>query len=208
MKRLLATGTVVAGRVVLDDVEFIDGTQLERIQALDAFEQGRVAVLIGTDVAARGLDIDQLPMVINYEIPRVPEDYVHRIVRTAPASASGTAISLVFPEEETYLTEIEKPIKCEIKRAAAIVPQKTTSIERALRDKYRERSDTAPSAHPMNPPALPPTTSRQNALPPPINQKAKLQRYWYAVKANEPLIRFVVVAGYCGLPGLFLLLFQ
>ena len=76
-----------------------DKSQLERIQALDAFKQGKVTVLIGTDVAARGLDIDQLPMVINYEIPSAPEDYVHRIGRTGRAGASGTAISLVSPEE-------------------------------------------------------------------------------------------------------------
>ncbi len=92
-----------------------DKSQLERMQALDAFKQGKVAVLIATDVAARGLDIDSLPMVINYEIPHAAEDYVHRIGRTGRAGASGTAISLVSPEEEKYLVEIEKLIKTEIK---------------------------------------------------------------------------------------------
>lgn len=99
-----------------------DKTQLERIQALDAFKQGTVTVLIGTDVAARGLDIDQLPMVINYEIPHAPEDYIHRIGRTGRAGASGKAISLVSPEEEKYLKEIEKLIKTEIPKETAVVP--------------------------------------------------------------------------------------
>ena len=70
--------------------------------------------LIATDVAARGLDIDQLPMVINYEIPSAPEDYVHRIGRTGRAGALGEAISLVAPDEEKYFAEIEKLIKREI----------------------------------------------------------------------------------------------
>jgi len=93
-----------------------DKSQLERMQALDAFKQGKIAVLIATDVAARGLDIDSLPMVINYEIPHAAEDYVHRIGRTGRAGASGTAISLVSPEEEKYLIEIEKLIKTEINK--------------------------------------------------------------------------------------------
>jgi superfamily II DNA/RNA helicase len=98
-----------------------DKTQSERIQALDAFKQGKVTTLVATDVAARGLDIDSLPMVINYEIPHAPEDYVHRIGRTGRAGASGIAISLVSPEEEKYLLEIEKLIKKEIKRE--VLPQ-------------------------------------------------------------------------------------
>jgi len=108
-----------------------DKSQLERIQALDAFKSGKVAVLIGTDVAARGLDIDQLPMVINYEIPSAPEDYVHRIGRTGRAGASGIAISLVSPEEEKYLKEIEKLIKHEIQRETADVPRQAARPERA-----------------------------------------------------------------------------
>lgn len=91
-----------------------DKSQAERIQALEAFKQGKVSALVATDVAARGLDIDQLPMVINYEIPSAPEDYVHRIGRTGRAGALGEAISLVSPDEEKYLAEIEKLIKREI----------------------------------------------------------------------------------------------
>lgn len=117
-----------------------DKSQLERIQALDAFKQGKVTVLIGTDVAARGLDIDQLPMVINYEIPSAPEDYVHRIGRTGRAGASGAAISLVSPEEEKYLKEIEKLIKHEIQKENAIVPQQAVRAERPPRSEHHERS--------------------------------------------------------------------
>ncbi|MBK9160327.1 MAG: DEAD/DEAH box helicase [Nitrosomonadales bacterium] len=117
-----------------------DKSQLERMQALDAFKEGRVAVLIATDVAARGLDIDHLPMVINYEIPHAPEDYVHRIGRTGRAGASGTAISLVSPEEEKYLKEIEKLIKTDIRKEAANIPAHDYAPKphRAPRSEHRE----------------------------------------------------------------------
>jgi superfamily II DNA/RNA helicase len=128
-----------------------DKSQLERIQALDAFKQGRVTVLIGTDVAARGLDIDQLPMVINYEIPSAPEDYVHRIGRTGRAGASGIAISLVSPEEDRYLKEIEKLIKHEIRKENAVVPQQATRPSRAPHREHPERSYTPHPAAPRKP---------------------------------------------------------
>jgi ATP-dependent RNA helicase RhlE len=118
-----------------------DKTQLERIKALDAFKNGTVTVLIGTDVAARGLDIDQLPMVINYEIPSAPEDYVHRIGRTGRAGASGKAISLVSPEEEKYLIEIEKLIKKEIEKETAVVPH-AAKASRAPRGEHHEPRHT------------------------------------------------------------------
>lgn len=107
-----------------------DKSQQERIQALDAFKQGKITTLVATDVAARGLDIDQLPMVINYEIPHVPEDYVHRIGRTGRAGALGVAISLVAPEEEKLLKEIEKLIKREIPQEQAPRPQRRMRSER------------------------------------------------------------------------------
>ena len=88
-----------------------DKTQDERIKALEAFKNGSVRILVATDVAARGLDIDQLPTVVNYELPFVAEDYVHRIGRTGRAGASGTAISFVAPDDGKLLLEIEKLIK-------------------------------------------------------------------------------------------------
>ncbi len=100
-----------------------DKTQQERIKALDAFKAGTATVLVATDVAARGLDIDQLPMVINYEIPSAPEDYVHRIGRTGRAGALGVAISFVSPEEDKYLLEIEKLIKRQISKEIIAIDQ-------------------------------------------------------------------------------------
>jgi len=88
-----------------------DKTQEERIKALEAFKNGDVRILVATDVAARGLDIDQLPTVVNYELPFVAEDYIHRIGRTGRAGASGTAISFVAPDDGKLLVEIEKLIK-------------------------------------------------------------------------------------------------
>lgn len=117
-----------------------DKSQLERMQALDAFKQGKVAVLIATDVAARGLDIDHLPMVINYEIPHAAEDYVHRIGRTGRAGASGTAISLVSPEEEKYLVEIEKLIKTQINKEKADLPRHPARPQREVRPERHEPS--------------------------------------------------------------------
>ena len=96
-----------------------DKSQKERIVALDAFKDGTTKVLVATDVAARGLDISDLPMVINYEIPNAAEDYVHRIGRTGRAGAKGVAISLVCEEEEKYFDEIEKLIKKKIERQKA-----------------------------------------------------------------------------------------
>lgn len=88
-----------------------DKSQLDRIKALDAFKAGETHALIATDVAARGLDVDDLPYVINYELPHTPEDYVHRIGRTGRAGKQGNAISLVSAHEVGYLVDIEKLIK-------------------------------------------------------------------------------------------------
>ena len=83
-------------------------SQTARTKALAGFKKGEVRVLVATDIAARGLDIPLLPHVINFELPNVPEDYVHRIGRTGRAGASGEAISLVSQEENAYLKDIEK----------------------------------------------------------------------------------------------------
>ena len=87
-----------------------DKTQQERIKALDAFKAGSIRVLVATDVAARGIDIEALPFVVNYDLPHNAEDYVHRIGRTGRAGASGEAISLVSEVETRYLKDIEKLI--------------------------------------------------------------------------------------------------
>jgi len=95
-----------------------DRTQTERMQALEEFKQGKVPVLVATDIAARGLDIEELPFVINYELPHTPEDYVHRIGRTGRAGLPGEAISLVSPEETKFLEDIERMLKRKLPRAS------------------------------------------------------------------------------------------
>ena len=100
------------------------------------FKAGEVRVLVATDIAARGLDIEQLPHVVNYELPNVPEDYVHRIGRTGRAGASGEAISLVSSEERKLLLDIERLMKRKVDVLA--VPQ----FERSER-KAAEPSDDA-----------------------------------------------------------------
>ena len=89
-------------------------SQNARVKALQDFKENRITALVATEVAARGLDIKELPHVVNYELPNVPEDYVHRIGRTARAGSTGAAISLVSPDEVSYLRDIEKLLKRKI----------------------------------------------------------------------------------------------
>lgn len=91
-------------------------SQGARTRALSGFKAGHVRVLVATDIAARGLDIDQLPHVVNYELPNVPEDYVHRIGRTGRAGNEGEAASLVSVEELELLAAIEKLLKRSVPR--------------------------------------------------------------------------------------------
>ena len=96
-----------------------DRTQAEREQALQEFKEGKATVLVATDIAARGIDIEELPYVVNYELPYTPEDYVHRIGRTGRAGLPGEAISLMCPDETRLLADIEKLLKRELPREAA-----------------------------------------------------------------------------------------
>ncbi len=89
-------------------------SQAARTRALAEFKSGAVRTLVATDIAARGLDIDSLPHVVNYELPNVPEDYVHRIGRTGRAGASGRALSLVSAEEQDLLINIQKVLQHKI----------------------------------------------------------------------------------------------
>ncbi len=89
-------------------------SQSARTKALADFKKGEMRVLVATDIAARGLDIDQLPHVVNYELPNVPEDYVHRIGRTGRAGKEGQAVSLVCVDENEYLRDIQRLLKREI----------------------------------------------------------------------------------------------
>ena len=112
-------------------------SQPQRIRALDDFKRGRVLILVATDIAARGIDIDALPHVVNYELPMVPEDYVHRIGRTGRAGTDGTAVSLVCVDEHRLLRDIED---------AAGPPHPARS-----RCRLRARPATAPRADPAAP---------------------------------------------------------
>ncbi|AOH36540.1 DEAD/DEAH box helicase [Luteimonas sp. JM171] len=89
-------------------------SQAQRQKALDAFKAGRARILVATDVAARGLDIPDLPLVINHDLPMVAEDYVHRIGRTGRNGAQGEAVSLVAPEEGGLLRDIQRMLKADI----------------------------------------------------------------------------------------------
>ncbi|MDO8790032.1 MAG: DEAD/DEAH box helicase [Sulfuritalea sp.] len=93
-----------------------DKSQQQRTEALEGFKSGKIRVLVATDVAARGLDIDDLPHVINYELPHTAEDYIHRIGRTGRAGKHGDATSLFAPEEKQRLADIERLIKRPIER--------------------------------------------------------------------------------------------
>ncbi len=86
-------------------------SQAARVKALEMFKRGQVTALVATEVAARGLDIKELPQVVNYELPNVPEDYVHRIGRTGRAGAAGEAVSLVSADETGLLRDIERVLK-------------------------------------------------------------------------------------------------
>lgn len=161
-------------------------SQSQRTRALSDFKAGTARILVATDIAARGLDIDQLPHVINFELPNVPEDYVHRIGRTGRAGSTGEAISLVSAEEQSYLAAIEKLIKKRIVRRvvagfaspspAAWPTGNSAPAPSDARPAPRPRpqaSRTPRAAHPANagnsvprqqrPPAFPASSSRQEA---------------------------------------------
>jgi ATP-dependent RNA helicase RhlE len=119
-------------------------SQPQRERALAGFRNGQTRVLVATDIAARGIDVDGVSHVINFELPNVPEDYVHRVGRTARAGAAGIAIAFCSDEERPYLRDIEKLTRC---RLRAIPTPSTTpasrngSIERPMESNLlRKRS--------------------------------------------------------------------
>ena len=114
-----------------------DRSQVERTQSLADFKEGKIQILVATDIAARGLDIEQLPYVINFDLPYNAEDYVHRIGRTGRAGATGEAISLMCPEEREALAAIERLAKM------TLPFENAPSIERS----HASGSDAARSRH-------------------------------------------------------------
>ncbi|MFC0166893.1 DEAD/DEAH box helicase [Pseudoduganella danionis] len=121
-----------------------DKSQQERMAALDAFKKGEIDILVATDVAARGLDISDLPCVINYDLPYNAEDYVHRIGRTGRAGASGDALSIYSDKDERLLADIEKLIKQTIKRGDLAGFNPAPAYAGEERGERRGRRDDAP----------------------------------------------------------------
>ena len=118
-------------------------SQNARTRALADFKSNKLQALVATDIAARGIDIHQLPNVVNYELPNVPEDYVHRIGRTGRAGATGLAVSLVAPDERAYLRGIEKLLKKTIEIDTLNLPQS----KEEKRDSKSEHSRSRTSSH-------------------------------------------------------------
>ncbi|MCC7218652.1 MAG: DEAD/DEAH box helicase [Burkholderiales bacterium] len=177
-----------------------DKTQLARLDALTAFKEGKLQVLVATDVAARGLDIDDLPLVVNYELPHVPEDYIHRIGRTGRAGASGEAVSFVAPEEEKYLADIERLLrkKVDVVRlegfdptaAAARAPLTRARAARAPRAAGRESPRVADRESPRMVEREAPRRERPAAAshPTPARSAREQEREdAYALNPDQPL---------------------
>ncbi|MEM9483754.1 MAG: DEAD/DEAH box helicase [Cyanobacteria bacterium P01_F01_bin.116] len=118
-------------------------SQAARTRALRDFKQGKVRVLVATDVASRGLDIDQLPYVVNFELPNVPEDYVHRIGRTGRAGNEGKAMSLVSNDEQPLLKGIEKLLKRKLSQSV-IAEYEPTAAPRQSEEKLKRRRPNKP----------------------------------------------------------------
>jgi len=117
-------------------------SQGARTRALRNFKKGIVRVLVATDIASRGLDIDQLPHVVNFELPSTPEDYVHRIGRTGRAGKEGEAVSLVCVDELKLLNDIERSLKINIPRIAisGYEPDPSIKIKSKPKNKNREKN--------------------------------------------------------------------
>jgi len=124
-------------------------SQGARTKALANFKSGTVSVLVATDIAARGIDIDQLPQVVNFDLPNVPEDYVHRIGRTGRAGASGKAVSLVCADEIDLLNDIEHLIQQHIPREVVdgFTPYNAVPESRKLRPLKAKKPKKQQSTH-------------------------------------------------------------
>ncbi|MCI0694360.1 DEAD/DEAH box helicase [candidate division KSB1 bacterium] len=132
-----------------------DRTQGQRLAALEGFRNGRYRILVATDIAARGIDVDGISHVINFDVPVTPEDYVHRIGRTARAKAVGEALTLVAPGEESFLAAIQQLIKTKIPRqtvpdfdySRVFLPRPEGQGRRKKRSEFRGSNGRANSGH-------------------------------------------------------------
>lgn len=138
-----------------------DRTQQARIATLASFKEGQVQVLVATDVAARGLDIEALPFVINFELSSNAEDYVHRIGRTGRAGSQGIAITLLSAGEEKFLDEIRQLTKQEL----LVTPVEGYASSYGLPVKQQDGNESTPSSHTRKPSALLGAVATQNDAP-------------------------------------------
>ena len=130
-----------------------DRSQAQRRMALDGFKDGTYRVLVATDIAARGIDVAEIGHVVNFDLPHVPEDYVHRVGRTARAAASGRASSFTAPEEKDQLVAIEKLVRAAIPRAD--VPRDTETFKAEVTRSAEPRDSAPRRAHHARPAAHP-----------------------------------------------------
>jgi ATP-dependent RNA helicase RhlE len=122
-----------------------DRSQAQRTRALADFKRGKFRVLVATDIAARGIDIAELGHVVNFDVPMVPEDYVHRVGRTARASATGDAITFVAADEEKYFAQIERTLGKRLDRAKTPpLPKPTATAAATARPTSFTRSKVRP----------------------------------------------------------------
>ncbi|MCU7931268.1 MAG: ATP-dependent RNA helicase RhlE [Candidatus Thiodiazotropha sp. (ex Codakia rugifera)] len=149
-------------------------SQGARTRALADFKSGEVRVLVATDIAARGLDIDQLPHVVNYELPNIPEDYVHRIGRTGRAGNEGEALSLVCVDEHKLLSDIERLLKLKIPEVLLAGYEPDPSIKAEPIQKRRNNNDRTQSRKPGNRRnGIKTTANKAGSARPHSNSKAK-----------------------------------
>ncbi len=134
-------------------------SQNQRQQALDGFKSGRYRVLVATDIAARGIDVAEIGHVVNFDLPHVPQDYVHRVGRTARASASGHASAFCAPEEAALLRDIEKLIQGKVPRRP--IPREAEAFQKAIASEKAFRSQPGHQLPPKQHQSPGPRSQRQ-----------------------------------------------
>jgi ATP-dependent RNA helicase RhlE len=186
-------------------------SQTQRTQALDGFKQGRFQVLVATDIVARGIDVEELSHVVNFDVPNVPDDYIHRVGRTARADATGDAFTFVSPEEEPDLRAIERAVgralpritvsgfnykqtpaeRFEVpigERIAAIRARRAEERKRAKEKAERRAGREAAPAQPPRREAPPRKDGRPKEGPPRRegHPRDQVRGAWSPVRAAEP----------------------
>jgi ATP-dependent RNA helicase RhlE len=158
-----------------------DRTQVQRERAMAAFRNGKASILVATDIASRGIDVDDVTHVINFDVPLSPEDYVHRIGRTGRMNASGKALSLMSPEEDKEVKAIERALKRKIRRitlpefnykqpASTTRPSRSGGRGRTTSERSSRRSSSTASTAPAPPQ---PSFGRQRNLKPSLAKRRR-----------------------------------